>query len=86
MKVATITGTDGRHGSHLRLIPETIGEAAALVFCALSKFVPKGATDLILRPESSLDPIELRVYLSTPPPVDKDPDPATTRDALDRTP
>ena len=78
MKAKTVTG--GR--DHIELVPETIEEAADLVFIGTSKFIPSNAVDLVVTPD--LRPFfSLRVYVGEPRPAALD---AETRDALDRTP
>lgn len=81
MKLSTVTGTDGRVGPHVRLTAETIDEARDLMRCGVSTFIPPGSVFLDLS-----SGVELKIWLATPRPVEPDPNPAATRDALDRTP
>jgi hypothetical protein len=68
----------------LALTPETLQEAADLVFAARSTFIPAGSTDLLVTPGQ--DPyFRLLVYLEPERPNQLALD-AETRDALDRTP
>lgn len=78
MKVHTVTGGDR---DFIELVPETIGEAAAIVFAGTSKFVAPRSTDLIITPE--LAPfLSLRVYVSEPRGKQLD---LPTREAIDQT-
>jgi hypothetical protein len=80
LKAKTVTG-DGR--DHIELVPETIAEAAELVFIGRSTFMPAGSCELIvtldLRPF-----LLLRIYAGAPAPAK--PLDGATRDELDRTP
>lgn len=78
MRVHTVTGGDR---DFLELVPETIDEAAALVFAGTSKFVAPTATHLVVTPEQS-PYLSLRVYLSEPRPRTLD---RATRAAIDQT-
>jgi hypothetical protein len=78
LKVHLSTGGDR---DCLELVPETVEEAAALVFAGRSEFIPADATYLDVTPE--LRPfIALRVYIGAPRPQGVSPE---TRDAIDST-
>ena len=80
MKMHTVTGGGL---DHFALIPETIDEAAALVFAARSKFMPAGSTELLVRPE--LAPyLKLLIFAAKPAPPE--PLSAEMREAIDSTP
>lgn len=80
MKMHTVTGASPR--DYIELVPESIEEAAAIVFAARSVFLPSDSTLLEITPE--IQPfLALRIYVGKDRPAALDPE---TRDALDRTP
>lgn len=79
MKVHTITGGDR---DFLELRPETVEEAASIVFAAKSEFIAKDLVWLQITP-SAPPFLALRVYLGVPRGTQLD---LATRDAIDRTP